>query len=82
MEWSRDARRIIAEALATLPEVATLAERKKAISAAYPWGPREYWPYKAWCKASREALARYQPSKPTALDLMPRDPATGRPVIL
>lgn len=47
-----------------LPETATLAERKKALKDAYPFGERAYWPYKAWCKARRQYLAKYEPPKP------------------
>jgi hypothetical protein len=34
-------------------------ERKKAVSAAYPFGERRYWPYKMWLKAQREYMGRF-----------------------
>ena len=84
--WSNVARATIQRVAATIPDDAPLKERKRLIDAAYPFGPREYWPYKAWCKARRKYLERYglkplHAPQPTLLDLLPRDPATGRPVI-
>jgi hypothetical protein len=83
MEWSADARAAIDRAHLTVPEDATPAERKKIIDAAYPFDRREMWPYRAWLKARKTYLSRYgcfMPRRPTALDLLPRDPTTGRPV--
>lgn len=83
-DWSDIARATIQRVHAALPATATLQERKRAIDAAYPFGERAMWPYKAWLKARRSYLARFGyvlPAKPTALDLLPRDPVTGRPVI-
>lgn len=84
-EWSAVARSTIQRVANTLPDDLPLKERKAAIDAAYPFGPRAYWPYKAWCKARRAYLERHglkplHPPIPTALDLLPRDPVTGRPV--
>lgn len=84
MDWSDDARKVIGKVHLSLPEDATFEERKKAVDAAYPFGVRQYWPYKAWLKARKAYLSKYgaiYPQKPTALDLLPRDPVTGRPVI-
>lgn len=36
------------------PEVTEEKELRKLISANYPFGMRQYHPYKAWCKAVRE----------------------------
>jgi hypothetical protein len=58
MEWSAIARRVIAEvdaANATLPP----AERLKVIDAAYPFGERDCWPYKAWLKARKEWIGKH-----------------------
>lgn len=30
---------------------------RKVLSEAYPWGPRENWPYRTWCAAVRKVLA-------------------------
>jgi len=64
MKWSDQARAAIARVHATLPDDISFTARKKAIRAAYPFGERSYWPYKAWCKAQREYLRRYDPKVP------------------
>lgn len=84
MEWSRLAREAIDKAALGVPEGATFTERKKIIDEAYPFGPRAYWPYKAWLKARRAYLAKHDPKTPTPGPLfanLPRCPVTGRPVI-
>ncbi len=86
MEWSRIARQEVARVGATIPEGTPLKERKTLIDAGYPFGPRDYWPWKAWCKARRaylekHGLAPLHPKPMTLLDKLPRDPVTGRPVI-
>lgn len=69
MGWSDAAREVIGQVHASLPPEATYAERKKALYEAYPFGPRQYFPYKAWCKEQRAYLARYKPqSDPTPLE--------------
>lgn len=86
MDWSEIARATVSAAALTVPKDATFAERKAIIDAAYPFGPRSHWPYKAWLKARRAYLAPFDPKTPAPLferpfaDL-PRDPVTGRPVI-
>jgi hypothetical protein len=42
-----------------VPPEATFAERKKIIDAAYPFGERAMWPYKAWLKARKKYLAQF-----------------------
>lgn len=60
MTWREDAAQIIKEATASLPEDATLQERKAAINAACPSSWRMMsWPQKAWQAARRDYLARY-----------------------
>lgn len=78
MGWSAIARRVVGEVHATLPENATLAERKAALKAAYPFGERAMWPYKAWCKAQREYLARHEPITPTNKHLSPMERMMAR----
>jgi hypothetical protein len=48
MSWRDRARPIIAR---VLQEYAGASERdiRKALREAYPFGPREHWPYKVWC---------------------------------
>ncbi|MFN3523926.1 MAG: hypothetical protein ACK4YQ_16895 [Phenylobacterium sp.] len=57
--WSDVARATIERVAATLPDKMTLKARKAAIDAAYPFGPRSHWPYRAWCKARRAYLANF-----------------------
>lgn len=57
--WQLAAELAIREAHEALPENATLAERKAAIDAAYPFGPRKYHPYKMWLKQRRAYLSKY-----------------------
>jgi hypothetical protein len=87
-DWSRISREVIERVTSTFPETMPLKERKAAIERAYPFGPRAYWPRRAWCKARKAYLQHYneageliRPHKPTGLEHLPRDPATGRPVI-
>lgn len=63
--WSDIARETVARVHASLPEGVSFKDRKAAIKASYPFGERNYWPYKAWCKAQREYLRRYDPKAPT-----------------
>lgn len=53
-----------------LPINVSLAQRKQALKNGYPFGPRSYWPYKAWLKARRQYLAKYEPPKPLPMHLL------------
>jgi hypothetical protein len=64
MSWSDKARETIAQVHSSLPEGVSFKDRKAAVKAAYPFGERSYWPYKAWCKAQRAYLTRYDPKTP------------------
>lgn len=89
MDWSEISRQTVDKIAATLPDDLPMKERKAALFAAYPFGERAYWPYKAWCKAQRSYLAGFgkeggrvgPAARPTGLEHLPRDPLTGRPVI-
>jgi hypothetical protein len=59
VRWYDEAWRVINEVDGSLPATATLDERKAALRAAYPFGLRQYHPYKQWCKAQRIYLARF-----------------------
>lgn len=59
MSWADHARAAIAHVHAQLPADAPLEARRKAVDAAYPFGSRDHWPYKAWLKVRRQYLARY-----------------------
>ena len=54
-DWSKTSRKIVSETLKGSEGLST-KEKRKLLFDAYPFGPREYWPYKAWCKAVRDAL--------------------------
>lgn len=62
--WHDRCWQVIGEVHASLPPDATLEQRKKALKHAYPFGERKYFPYKAWCKARRQYLAKYETPKP------------------
>lgn len=57
--WREQARLAIEEAHKALAEDCSFADRKKAIAAAYPFGPREYHPYKIWLSEQRKYLEAY-----------------------
>ena len=83
-EWSDIARATIGRVALTIPDDTPFKERKRLIDDAYPFGPREYWPYKAWLKARKAYLNPYDPKSLSPGPLfpeLPRDPVTGRPVI-
>lgn len=37
-----------------------LAEFRRALVAAYPFGSRENWPYKVWCIEQHQAIRRWK----------------------
>lgn len=84
--WGEIAHQAIQRVNDRLEPGVSLSERVAAVDAAYPFGERSYWPYKAWLKERRSYLSRYgwtprgQKPEPLFADL-PRDPITGRPVI-
>ena len=63
--WRQQARAAIAEADETIPAAAPLADRKRAIDAAYPFGQRKYHPYKMWLVERRLYLARFGGNAPS-----------------
>lgn len=70
MSWAQQSRDRIAQIHRSLPEDASLTARKKALRDGYPFGKRAYWPYKAWCKARREYLARFEKPQLTQRQLI------------
>lgn len=63
MTWRDQARPIIAE---VIRRVGT-ADRKQlraALREAYPWGPRQYHPYRIWCHEIRVQLGEVKPRSP------------------
>lgn len=57
--WYEAAVAAIHKATDTLPADMPLEERVKIVDAAYPFGPREYFPYKKWLQARRHYLVRF-----------------------
>jgi len=57
--WGDRALAVIREVDARLDGQTPLAERIKAIDAAYPFGERKYFPYKAWLKERKRYLMRF-----------------------
>ena len=64
--WRRRSREVIEATLAALPADATLADKRRALRDAYPFGPRQYTPYRMWCSEVRKALQ----SKPPTIQLI------------
>lgn len=55
MSWRDRARPIIAKVIAEIG-LTDMKRLRKAISEAYPFGPREMHPYKIWCDEVRRQL--------------------------
>ena len=62
--WNERSWQTIEKIHATLPPDATVKQRKEALKNGYPFGERRFFPWRAWCKARRQYLARYEPPKP------------------
>lgn len=60
MTWRDQARPIIAGVIATVG-TADRKRLKAALREAYPWGPREYHPYRIWCHEIRVQLGEVPP---------------------
>lgn len=69
--WGDRAARVIRQVLDSLPVGASPAERRKAVSAAYPFGERAMHPYKAWLREVRKALGPQSGRKPPSVTLDP-----------
>lgn len=64
--WRVEARRVIDEVLNTLSPNATFYQKRKAVSLAYPFGPRENHPYKVWLDEVKKAISvkKRNPKRP------------------
>lgn len=56
--WREPAARVIRETLRKLPANTPLEQKRKAISAAYPFGERAMHPYKIWLSEVKRALGQ------------------------
>ena len=59
MSWREEARRVIAELHRDLPSDASLGERRRALDDAYPFGLRQFYPYKVWLSERRAYLCKF-----------------------
>lgn len=65
--WHDKARSVIKQIHDGLPADISFADRKRTVDAAYPFGVRQHWPYKAWLEARRAYLDRFRPDPPGPL---------------
>lgn len=72
--WRKLAREAIDKAHAGLDRDTALKDRKAAIDAVYPFGERQYHPYKMWLKERKIYLDRWS-DKPAGSLLSPLDRA-------
>lgn len=61
--WRTQAWHAINDTLASLPEDAPIALKRKAVSQAYPFGERKGWPYVCWLREVRERLGPSEPQE-------------------
>jgi len=54
--WKERALKVINATLQQIPEGTQEKDIRKALSAAYPFGQRQYHPYKVWCATVNEVL--------------------------
>lgn len=79
MTWRDMAYKVTHETLAKLPASATLEERKAALFEAYPFGAREYTPYRIWRQEVNYALGlKQRPQRGRAAVATADDPRQGR----
>lgn len=55
--WQREARKVVQRVMAELAPNATRKDAERALREAYPFGEREYWPYRVWLREQGAALA-------------------------
>jgi len=80
MSWRHFAEEAIERAHAALPSDVSFNDRKAAIIAAYPFGPRAHHPYKIWLDCQRRYLTKFaQPTLDTKrFPLSPLEKAIAR----
>jgi len=74
VSWVREAWHAIDKVHHQLAPDASFEERKGAIFAAYPFGPRANHPYKVWLKAQKTYLDKYRTHAERKRKPMPRSP--------
>lgn len=75
-DWRAISNQVIESVHAKLDRGITFKDRKAAIDAAYPFGVRNYHPYKIWLSARKAYLARYS-DKPAGPLFVTPAPGTG-----
>lgn len=65
--WRSAAWRAVAELDRECPADMPRADYCRKLRDAYPFGPREYWPYKVWLEVQRAAIERRFPGTTTKL---------------
>ncbi len=83
--WRVIAEQTIERVLADLPKAATDKQKRDAVRAAYPFGERQYLPYKHWLAAQREALGTSslpEAPKPSPVVLLEGIPAELGAIVL
>lgn len=55
-EWRTQAVRVIREVLETIPDGLSRRDVRNALDARYPFGLKQYHPYKVWCSAVRDMV--------------------------
>lgn len=63
LTWRHRARRVIVRVLEELGPFRKLKTKRKALRAAYPFGPRRGWPYKVWLDEVRVNLGLQKPPR-------------------
>ena len=58
-QWRTRSRQVIARVMASVPADATLPQVRRLLREAYPFGTRQYHPYKMWCSEQRIALNQW-----------------------
>jgi hypothetical protein len=76
MTWKEKSLDLISRIVLSMPN-AGLNDVIKAVDAAYPFGERKYYPYKAWLQAKREILG-LQKKKYNGPILSPLDKAKAK----
>lgn len=70
--WQKEAIRTIPRVHGELSSDATMEDRIAAIDAAYPFGARQYTPYKTWCYARRVYLESFGYKPPPNAKPLPK----------
>lgn len=65
-KWYEQAVAVVRRALAEMPSGASRKDCLENVREAYPFGAREGWPYKMWCRAQRDLIGERFPDPAVA----------------